>query len=152
MRKFLLCGTCLLTLASVHVNAADRFDGKWNTKLTCEAKGETEGYTWQFQSVIANSNLRGEHGIAGQPGYLLIEGRIADNGNAKLTANGVTGSRKYTRGVFAHSGEDYTYDVKAQFHDADGKGEREQGMGIVGRPCHYEFVKQTATDTATKPQ
>ena len=125
--------------------AGERFDGKWLTKLTCPAKGNTEGYTWQFPSVIQNSNFRGERGTAGEPGYLLVEGKIAENGSAKLSATGIVSSRKYARGVFARKGEDYSYNIKAQFKDTEGTGTRSEGLGIVGRPCTFEFVKQAAT-------
>ncbi len=124
----------------------ERFDGNWLTKLTCPAKGNTEGYTWQFPAVIEGNNFRGEHGTADQPGYLLIEGAIGSDGNAKLTANGIVASRTYARGVFAHKGESYSYDVKAQFKETTGTGARDQGLGIVGRTCTFEFTKQQATD------
>ena len=119
-----------------------RFDGKWLTKLSCPAKGNTEGYTWQFPSVIQNSNLRGERGTAGEPGYLLIEGKIADDGSAKLSANGIVASRQYARGVLAHKGADYSYNIKAKFQDTEGTGTRDTGLGVVGRPCTFDFVKQ----------
>ena len=122
--------------------SALRFDGKWLTKLTCPAKGNTEGYTWQFPSVIQNSNLRGEHGTAGEPGYLLIEGKIASDGSTKLSATGIVASRKYARGVLAHKGEEYSYNVKAKFQDTEGSGTRDAGLGIVGRPCTFDFAKQ----------
>src|ERR1022692_1688472 len=122
--------------------SAPRFDGNWITKLTCPAKGNTEGYTWKFASVIQNSNFRGEHGTAGEPGYLLIEGKIAKDGSAKLSATGIVQSRKYARGVLAHKGEDYSYNIKAKFQDATGSGGRDGGLGIVGRPCTFDFVKQ----------
>jgi hypothetical protein len=64
---------------------------------------------------VQNSNFRGEHGTAGEPGSLLLEGKIAENGSAKLSASGVVASRHYARGVFAHKGADYSYDVKAHF-------------------------------------
>jgi hypothetical protein len=119
-----------------------RAEGKWLTKLTCPAKGNTEGYTWQFASAIQNGNFRGEHGTAGEPGYLLIEGKIADNGSAKLSATGIVASRKYARGILAHKGEEYSYDIKAQFSEKEGTGTRNEGLGIVGRPCTFDFVKQ----------
>jgi hypothetical protein len=122
--------------------SSPRFDGKWLTKLSCPAKGNTEGYTWQFPSVIQNSAFRGEHGTAGEPGYLLIEGKIAEDGSARLSANGVVASRKYARGVLAHKGEDYSYNIKAQFKDAEGTGTRDVGLGVVGRPCTFDFAKQ----------
>lgn len=39
--------------------AGERFDGNWQTRLTCPPKGGTEGYTWEFPSVIQNSNFHG---------------------------------------------------------------------------------------------
>ena len=119
-----------------------RLDGKWLTKLTCPAKGNTEGYTWQFASAIQNSNFRGEHGTAGEPGYLLIEGKIGQDGSAKLSATGIVASRKYARGVLAHKGEEYSYNIKAQFNETEGTGTRSEGLGIVGRPCTFDFAKQ----------
>jgi len=143
MRKMtrLLTVSTLLLLPGILI-AGERFDGNWLTTLTCPAKGNTEGYTWKIPSVIQNGNFRGEHGTAGQPGYLLIEGPIADNGAAKLSANGIVASRKYARGVFAHGGEDYSYNIKAQFKETQGTGTRDEGLGIVGRPCTFDFVKQ----------
>ena len=123
----------------------ERFDGNWDTTLSCPAKGNTDGYTWQFASVIQNSNLRGEHGTAGQPGYLLIQGKIAEGGNAKLSATGIVQSRKYARGVLAHKGEDYNYEIKAQFQETAGSGTRNEGLGIVGRACTFEFVKHATS-------
>jgi hypothetical protein len=132
----------IILLLSATSFAADRFDGQWLTKLTCPPKGSTSGYTWEFPATIQNSNFIGEHGTAGEPGYLRLEGKIADNGSAKLAANGIVASRQYARGVFAHKGEDYSYDVKAVFKEAEGTGTRNEGLGIVGRPCEFEFKKQ----------
>src|ERR1039458_5034776 len=86
---FVLAGLLLLgsSDAMAQSSAGERFDGNWLTKLTCPAKGNTQGYTWQFSSVIQNSHFRGEHGTAGNPGYLLIEGKIGEEGKAKLAAN-----------------------------------------------------------------
>ncbi|MGB9458110.1 MAG: hypothetical protein WCB12_18815 [Bryobacteraceae bacterium] len=122
--------------------SSPRFDGKWLTKLSCPAKGNTEGYTWQFSSVIQNSNFHGERGTAGEPGYLLIEGKIAEDGSAKLSATGIVASRQYARGILAHKGADYSYNIKAKFQDAEGTGTRDAGLGVVGRPCTFDFVKQ----------
>src|ERR1035437_10324411 len=143
----LVCSIAFAQSTSVQTAGAGgqtstRVDGKWLTKLTCPTKGSTEGYTWQFASVIQNSNFRGEDGTAGESGYLLIEGNIAEDGSAKLSATGIVASRKYARGVFAHKGEDYSYDIKAQFKETEGTGTRDQGLGIVGRPCTFEFAKQ----------
>ncbi len=147
---FILTGLILLCSSGVmaQTSAVERFDGNWTTKLTCPAEGSTEGYTWQIPSVIQSSSFRGERGTAGEPGYLLIEGKIKENGSAKLSANGIVASRKYARGVFARKGEDYSYNIKAQFQETEGTGTRDEGLGIVGRPCTFEFTKQPATTAA----
>jgi hypothetical protein len=145
MRKVVkLLIICALILIPGIAVAADPFDGNWQTTLTCPAKGNTDGYTWKFVSVIQNGAFRGERGTAGEPGYLLVEGKIAGNGSAKLNATGIVASRQYARGVFAHKGEEYSYDIKAQFKETAGTGVRNEGLGIVGRPCTFEFVKQQA--------
>jgi len=115
---------------------------RWMTTLACPAKGSTEGYTWQFAGAVVNGNFRGEHGTAGEPGYLLIEGRIAEDGSAKLVATGIVASRNYARGILAHKGEDYSYNIKAQFKETEGSGTRNEGLGVVGRPCTFDFVRQ----------
>ena len=132
----------VIFLLPAAVRAGERFDGNWMTKMSCPSKGNTEGYSWQFASTITGSNFHGEHGTAGQPGYLLIEGKIAEDGSAKLSANGLVMSRKYATGVFTTQGNDYSYNIKATFKDTEGSGERDKGLGIVGRPCTFEFVKQ----------
>jgi hypothetical protein len=143
MRKAVrLLVVCALVFLPGLLIAGEHFDGKWLTTLTCPARGNTEGYTWKIPSVIQNGNFRGEHGTSGQPGNLLIEGPIAEDGTAKLSANGIVYSRKYARGVFAHEGENYSYDIKAKFKETEGTGTRDEGLGIVGRPCTVDFVKQ----------
>ena len=143
MRKaFLLPVVSVLVLLPGTSFAEEPFDGTWHTKLTCPPKGSTEGYTLRFDSVIQNSNLRGERGTAGEPGYLLLEGKIAKDGHAKLSVSGIVASRKYARGVFTGKGEEYGYNVRAQFGEKEGSGTRDQGLGIVGRPCTFDFVKE----------
>jgi hypothetical protein len=84
---------CALVFMPGLLIAAEHFDGKWLTTLTCPAKGNTEGYTWKIPSVIENGNFKAERGTAGEPGYLLIEGPIKEDGSAKLSANGVVARR-----------------------------------------------------------
>lgn len=147
LRLLAVCALLLLPGISI---ASERFDGTWQTKLTCPPKGDTEGYTWLIPSDIQNSNFHGERGTAGDPGYLLIEGKIKADGSAKLSANGIVASRKYARGVFARKGEDYSYDIKAQFNETQGTGIRSEGLGIVGRPCTFDFVKQPPSAASVK--
>jgi len=143
MRKNLLSALFLLTMAAGGQSAAGPFDGVWNTTMTCEAKGSALGYTWSFTSTIANNNLHGERGDAGQPGYLSLDGKINRDGSAKLTASGVVASTQYAHGPLVKTGEPYSYEVKSHFTATDGEGDRSTGLGIYGRPCHYAFSKQT---------
>jgi len=141
---------CALLLVSTLSRAADPYDGTWRTKLTCPAKGSTQGYIWLIPSFIQGSQFRGEHGTAGEPGYLLIVGKISADGNAKLSANGLVASRKYARGIFTTKGDEYSYDIKAHFNSTDGTGTKGAGLGIVGRECTFEFTKQE-TPTGLTP-
>ncbi len=143
MRKMLrILVVSALVLLPASSFAGEKYDGKWLTTLTCPAKGNTDGYTWTFPGTITGGAFHAEHGTAGEPGYLLIEGQIKEDGSAKLSANGIVYSRQYARGVLAHKGEEYSYNIKAQFKETEGSGVRDQGLGIVGRPCTFEFVKQ----------
>jgi hypothetical protein len=139
---------CILLLSPLMVSAGEKFDGEWTTKLTCPPKGSTEGYTWTIPSTIQNNTFHGERGTAGEPGYFSLDGGIKQDGSAKLTASGIVASRKYARGILAHSGEEYSYDVKAQFKENEGSGARNEGLGIVGRPCTFEFTRKAAPAAA----
>jgi hypothetical protein len=129
--------------------AGGKFDGNWTTHLACEAHGETPAYKWEFPSEIKDSNFHGQHGEQGGPGYLVIDGKIADDGSAKLAAKG-TVTQNHAHGVFAMKGNNYSYNIKAQFTDTKGTGTRDEGAGILGRSCTFEFTKQ-ADSTAPPP-
>jgi hypothetical protein len=154
MHKLGFVLAALILLGSINAmpqsNAGKPFDGNWLTKLTCPPKGNTEGYTWQFPSVIQNGDFHGARGTAGEPGYLLIEGKVKEDGKAKLSANGIVASRKYSGGVFAHKGEEYSYNIKAEFKETEGTGARDEGLGVVGRPCTFEFLKKQATSAGSE--
>ena len=95
--------------------------------------------------MIANGNLRGVRGTEGEPGSFVLSGKINEDGSAKLSGDGILASRKNAHGLFAHKGEEYNWDVRAQFKDTDGTGARNEGLGIVGRACTFEFHKQMDT-------
>jgi hypothetical protein len=142
MRTIRLLTIIVLGFLPAAAFGGDRFDGNWLTKLTCPPKGNTDGYTWEFPGVIQNNSFHAERGTADQPGYLLVEGVLAGDGSAKLTANGIVASRQYARGILAHKGESYSYGIKAQFNETTGTGTRDEGLGIVGRPCTFAFTRQ----------
>ncbi len=151
MNKGLLFGIILITLSAGGQGTAGKFDGKWNTTVTCEPKGGTLGHTLHFISTATGNVLHGDRGTRGQPAYLAIDGKIANDGKAKLTDSGVTAGTEYTHAPIKTEGHDYSYEVKAQFTDTEGIGERSTGLGIAGRPCHRTFEKQATGDSAAKP-
>ncbi|MGC1837890.1 MAG: hypothetical protein WA674_06075 [Candidatus Acidiferrales bacterium] len=147
VRIVVVCAVMLLPGAAA---AGGKYEGNWITHLACEAHGETPAYKWEFPSEIKDGNFHGQHGEEGGPGYLVIEGKIADDGSAKLTAKGKV-TQNHAHGVFAMKGDNYSYNVKAQFEAAKGTGTREEGAGILGRPCTFEFVKQPDASTSAPP-
>lgn len=141
--------SALLLPGALAVNGpAGRFDGNWNTHLACEAHGETPAYAWDFPAVIKDSKFHAQHGEPGGPGYLLIDGPIEADGASKLVAKG-TVTQNHAHGVFAMKGNNYGYNIKAQFEDTKGSGTRDAGAGILGRPCTFVFTKQP--DPAAPP-
>ena len=149
MRNALILTAFVLTLVAGAQNTASQFDGAWNTTVTCDPKGGALGYTLHFVSTVAANMLHGERGATGQPAYLAINGKIGKDGKAKLTASGVTAAPQYTHGPLKAEGQDYSYEVNAEFTATEGKGERSTGLGIIGRPCHWTFEKQMP-DSAPK--
>jgi hypothetical protein len=104
-------------------------------------------YTWTFISTITNGILHGQHGEEGGPGYLVVDGPIGADGSAKLHAKGTVQSGK--AGIVTQlRGNKYDYNIEAKFTDASGTGKRDEGAGVLGRPCSFQFTKQTGTDTA----
>ena len=130
--------------------AGGKYDGDWITHLACEAHGETPAYKFVFPSTIKDGVFHGQHGEDDGPGYLVIDGKIADDGSAKLTAKGKV-TQNHAHGVFAMKGDNYSYDIKAQFEDTKGTGTRNEGAGILGRSCTFEFVKQPAAGPDSAP-
>ena len=144
---------CLLFACTPMLSAqssASHFDGSWTTAMSCEASTHMPAYQWTFPSTIANGAFHGQHGEEHGPGYLVIDGPIAEDGSAKLKATG-TVTNSHAHGVFAMKGNHYDYNIKAQFTDAKGTGTRDEGVGILGRPCTFEFDKQTDAAPAQPP-
>ena len=144
IRKFLsLVAVCapMLLLAQA---AGGRFDGAWTTNMSCDASERMPAYKWTFVSTIASGTFHGQHGEEGGPGYLVIDGTIGADGTGKLHAKG-----KVTAGkaglVTELKGNKYDYYIDATFTDTSGTGKREEGAGILGRPCSFAFTKQTDT-------
>lgn len=146
----LIAAVCAVMLLPGATIAGPKYDGNWMTHLACEAHGQTQGYKWDFPSTIKDGVFHGQHGEKDGPGYLVIDGKIADDGTSKLEAKG-TVQQNNAHGIFAMKGNNYSYKIKAQFTDSKGTGTRNEGAGILGRNCTFEFTKAPDTPPATNP-
>ena len=146
MRRIVcLLAVCAPILLGAQVPGG-HFDGTWTTTMACDASAHMPAYKWTFVSTIANSNFHGQHGEEHGPGYLVIDGPINPDGSAKLHAKGTVQAGK--AGIVTElKGNKYDYYIEAKFTSTTGTGKRDEGAGILGRPCSFEFTKQT--DTAT---
>ncbi len=129
--------------------AADgRFDGTWTTTMACEASTYMPAYRWTFVSDIKDGNYHGQHGEEGGPGYLIVDGPINADGSARLHAKGTV--QKGKAGLVTQmKGNKYDYYIDARFTDTAGTGKRDEGAGILGRLCSFEFTRQA--DTGAPP-
>jgi len=125
----------LPTLSSAEDN--QRFDGMWQTTVSCAAARDALGYSFRFVSTVKDGVFHGLHGAAGEPGSLQIDGKIGADGVGKLYANGRTGSKEYVPGRDTPRGTEYGYSIDAKFEGSTGTGTR-----IEGRPCTLQFEKQ----------
>ncbi len=72
VKKRFLVALCLILLPGVAL-AADtrRFDGMWQTTVSCAAVRDALGYSYRFVSTVKDGVLHGLRGAAGQPGSSL---------------------------------------------------------------------------------
>jgi hypothetical protein len=118
------------------------FDGTWTTTMACDASEHMPAYQWTFQSTITNGVLHAQHGEEHGPGYLVIDGPINGDGSAKLHAKGTVQAGK--AGIVTQlKGNKYNYNIEAKFSDTTGTGKRDEGAGILGRPCDFTFTMKS---------
>jgi hypothetical protein len=137
-------------LLSAQTPGAARFDGNWITSMGCEASTHMPAYKWEFPATIKDGNFHGQHGEEGGPGYMVMDGPINPDGSGKLHAKGTVQAGK--AGIVTQlKGNKYDYYVEAKFTDTTGTGKRDEGAGILGRPCTFQFTKQTDSTPAAPP-
>ncbi len=119
------------------VASVDRFNGSWSVRVDCPRHDDGAlGYAVDFAAEVSAGVLRGEAGVEGTPGWLLLQGNIQADGNAALNAKGLTADpRLSVKSV--QKGTPYAYQVTARFDGARGAGRR-----LQLRPCVLTFVKQ----------
>lgn len=110
-----------------------KFDGTWDTVLSCPNAAGAMGYTFRFNSVVKDGVLHGEKGTKGQAGWLEINGSIGPDGVSHLLANGLVGASDYAVGK-RPAGTEYAYKIDANFAGNQGSGKR-----VEGRACEVTF-------------
>ena len=132
----LLALAVTLTAFAFPVAADGRFDGTWETIVSCENASGALGYSYKFPSIVKDSVLHGEKGTKGKPGWFQLDGKILGDGGAKFYADGLVGASEAAVGHIP-AGSEYGYHVDAKFTEESGTGKR-----VEGRPCSVTFTKK----------
>ena len=119
-----------------HPDHTRRFDGKWQTTVTCDASRGALGFSYQFVSEVKDGTFHGIRGTEGQPSSLVIDGTISEDGAGKLYAAGYTGSKEFVPGTDTPRGTSFGYNIRAHFDERHGEGTR-----IEGRSCALKFER-----------
>jgi serine/threonine protein kinase len=104
--------------------AADRFDGVWPARITCQPFQESSYITIETRAEIRDGEVSAQWGRAGNIGYIGLTGRIADDDRVALTGQGISGVAKYR-------GQPYRARFEGRF-----SGRTFEGNGLLGsRVC-----------------
>lgn len=128
--------TLAFASAAMAVGDTARFDGTWDTTLSCSNSTGALGYSFQFPSTVKDGVLHGQKGDEGKPGWLQLQGKIQSDGTATIYAKGLVGAKEYAVG-HRPAGTEYGYHIEGKFSDKEGSGKR-----VEGRPCEVSFVKK----------
>lgn len=126
--------------AAAFAEPASPFDGKWDATLTCPPHHEDEdakGYVHRFPVEVRNAVVRGVHGAEGEPGWHLLTGTIAKDGNAALSLEGIVNHPDHSVNN-AYRGKSYSYRVRATFEPSVGTGQR-----VGKRKCSFRFDRRS---------
>lgn len=114
---------------------ATRFDGTWQTILSCPDAHGALGYSFKFSSVVRNGVLHAHKGTAHEAGWLQIDGPINADGKASLYADGLIGAADFAVGQ-RPAGTRYNYHIDALFTARSAEGHR-----VEGRQCSVVWMR-----------
>lgn len=132
----LLITVLLATSAGRAADPVRKYDGTWDTVLSCPNANGALGFSYHFDSTVRDGLLHGEKGDKGQPGWFQLDGRIPDDGAASLYAEGLVGAAPFAVGQ-RPKGTQYGFHVASMFTDKSGTGSR-----VEGRPCSVTFTRK----------
>jgi hypothetical protein len=113
-----------------------RFDGVWQTTLSCTNANGALGYSCRFPSTVKNGVLHGEKGTAHEAGWLQVDGSLRPDGVADLYVEGLVGAAPFAVGQ-RPAGTPYGYHVDARFSLDHAEGHR-----VEGRPCTVVWSRE----------
>ena len=114
---------------------SNAYDGRWLTMISCPAFGRALGYSQELSAEVKDGVYHASLGTIGQPGSVVIDGKIVSDGTSALFAKGSVGSTAASGG--SPVGAPYFFHVIAQFENSRGTGKR-----IEFRPCNLTFIRQ----------
>jgi hypothetical protein len=114
---------------------AKNFDGTWQTTWTCLNVGQYPGYSYRFSGQVKDGAYHGMRGVKGEPGSMILDGKIASDGTAAFFGEIIVGSSVVALG--AARGTQSDYHALAKFDRTSGTGKR-----IEGRQCSLAFARQ----------
>lgn len=131
-------GLLVAAFAPAEERPSPKFDGDWNTTLIClnDEKSGARGYKFFFVAEVKDGVFLGKYGNEGEPSSMKLTGPILADGSALLEATGLVGNSEKTTNKGAR-GTPYSWQVKAQFENEKGTGQR-----VKGRRCEVEFYKR----------
>ena len=136
MRRWLVVLIAAIAPAA-SAQPASAFDGTWGVIFSCPAtSGGTAGYTRRFVASVRGGSLQGQVGVAGEAGFLALDGSIQPDGAALLTGHGLTGDPNYVVGRSSPA-TPYSFHMQARFAGSSGTGSR-----VEVRRCDAVFSKQ----------
>jgi len=64
------------------------YDGRWLTRVTCPAFRRAQSYSTELSGEVKDGAYHARVGAAGEPGSLVIDGKIVPDGTSALLAKG----------------------------------------------------------------
>jgi hypothetical protein len=127
---------CTIAADAAHgATLTSRFDGLWQTILSCPDAHGALGYSFKFPSRVKGGFLHGEKGVQGESGWLQIDGQIDEAGKASLYADGLIGAADFAVGQ-RPAGTRYNYHIDALFTATSAEGHR-----VEGRKCSVVWTR-----------
>ena len=124
---------------------AKNFDGVWQTTWTCLNVGQYPGYSYRFNGQVKDGAYHGMRGVKGEPGSMVLDGKIESDGTAAFFGEIIVGSSVVALG--AARGTQSDYHALAKFDRTSGAGKR-----IEGRQCSLAFARPGTPAAAAAPE